>query len=311
METYTTKVDQNIFDVAIQLYGSIEGVFDLLISNPKLSINDELATGTVLNYHDYFTINKEISDALMRNPPASVPHSVYYKTPPTPCVMMMTIPSFWDSGSFQVSGNGEMVIDWGDNSTLQTVSLNSTSQTIMHYYNNKIHDPERVVYFYGKFDIQRINLSELAGEFYPIQSMTVDELAYDKYAGDISGVMLCNGLNVLELTHGNIRILRPIYDLSLQILNLSQSIVPPEEFEAYLQYITMNYGKRRDCIVTADVELTDQALEYIRIIVNNPDWNINGQWTFNINGVTYDNNYQWASSYLMLDTGKLDTCKLM
>ena len=33
MNTYIVKSGQNLFDVAITLYGSIEGVFDLLISN--------------------------------------------------------------------------------------------------------------------------------------------------------------------------------------------------------------------------------------------------------------------------------------
>ena len=35
MRTYTVRTGQNIFDVALTLYGSIEGVFDLLVSNPE------------------------------------------------------------------------------------------------------------------------------------------------------------------------------------------------------------------------------------------------------------------------------------
>lgn len=67
MRTYTVRTGQNIFDVALTLYGSIEGVFDLLISNPEgfnggaLSMTTQLKSGMILNYHEEYIINPDIA----------------------------------------------------------------------------------------------------------------------------------------------------------------------------------------------------------------------------------------------------------
>lgn len=293
MAIYEAKIDQTIFDIAVQLYGSIEGAFDLLMSNPGLSINDDIPRGTTLNYHENFIINQEISKTLQTSPPSSVPHNVYYKTPTSPCVMLVMVPSILNSGSFSVSGDGEMVIDWGDNSALESIVLSSQTKTIEHYYDNTLHIASRMIRVYGYFNIQHIDLSNMNGEFYPTREIVVDEFSYNKYSGSMWGVMLFKGLNVLRLTHSMISTLDPISGLNLQILDLSNSIISEQEFESYLECIVTHYGDRRDCTVTAHVSLTDKAMEYIRLIVQNPDWNSNGQWSFNINGIVYDNQYDW------------------
>ena len=48
MATYKVKLNQNILDIALELYGTIEGVFDLLITNTGLSMNTDLKTGQEL-----------------------------------------------------------------------------------------------------------------------------------------------------------------------------------------------------------------------------------------------------------------------
>lgn len=63
MSTYTVKTGQNIYDVALNLYGSIEGVFDLLISN-DISLDDTLVSGQELAYHDSFVINQDVINSL-------------------------------------------------------------------------------------------------------------------------------------------------------------------------------------------------------------------------------------------------------
>ena len=52
MGVYTVKPNQNLFDVALHLYGSIEGLFDLLISNPELNMTSDLVYGQELIYHE-------------------------------------------------------------------------------------------------------------------------------------------------------------------------------------------------------------------------------------------------------------------
>ena len=60
MNKYIVKSGQNIYDVALAIYGSIEGVFDLLASNPKISFNTTFYRGIELNYHEDFVINQDI-----------------------------------------------------------------------------------------------------------------------------------------------------------------------------------------------------------------------------------------------------------
>ena len=62
MATYIVKPNQNIFDVALHLYGSIEGLFDLLITNDWLNMTTDLETGMEIEYHEDFIINSSIVD---------------------------------------------------------------------------------------------------------------------------------------------------------------------------------------------------------------------------------------------------------
>lgn len=60
MNKYITKSGQNLYDIALTLYGSIEGIFDLLVSNPSISFNTVFNKGVELNYHDDFVVNQDI-----------------------------------------------------------------------------------------------------------------------------------------------------------------------------------------------------------------------------------------------------------
>lgn len=69
MKKYIVKSGQNIFDVALAIYGSIEGVFDLLISNESqsLSFDTILSPGTSLDYNENYTIYSNIRDWFANN----------------------------------------------------------------------------------------------------------------------------------------------------------------------------------------------------------------------------------------------------
>lgn len=54
------KVGQNIWDIAMQKYGSIEGVFDIITKN-NLSLSDELKQGAFLKTSNKI-INKTVAD---------------------------------------------------------------------------------------------------------------------------------------------------------------------------------------------------------------------------------------------------------
>ena len=67
MNKYITKTGQNLYDVALAIYGSIEGIFDLLISNQNISIGTVFNKGTELVSHEDFVLNDDISQWLKDN----------------------------------------------------------------------------------------------------------------------------------------------------------------------------------------------------------------------------------------------------
>ena len=48
MSKVTTYADQSVFDIALQEYGSVEGVFDILGANAGLQLDSHIAPGTLL-----------------------------------------------------------------------------------------------------------------------------------------------------------------------------------------------------------------------------------------------------------------------
>ena len=54
MQVYKVQKNQNIYDVALYLFGSIEGIFELMANNPELSYDTELKEGDEL-YWDITT----------------------------------------------------------------------------------------------------------------------------------------------------------------------------------------------------------------------------------------------------------------
>lgn len=64
---YITKSEQNIYDIALEIYGSVEGVFDLLLSNENISFDTVLTKNTKVFYHSGFELNKNIVNWLKNN----------------------------------------------------------------------------------------------------------------------------------------------------------------------------------------------------------------------------------------------------
>ncbi len=66
MSNLTTYADQSIFDIALQAYGSVEGVFELLKANAGLQLDSHIVPGTIIQVPnaavkqaivDYYTKN--------------------------------------------------------------------------------------------------------------------------------------------------------------------------------------------------------------------------------------------------------------
>lgn len=89
MDSYISKSGQNIFDIALTLYGTIDGIFDLLASNPEsingepLTVNTNIPAGTVLYYHSEYVVNANMANWINDNivKVQNGNHYFEYKTP--------------------------------------------------------------------------------------------------------------------------------------------------------------------------------------------------------------------------------------
>ena len=119
MGKYRVVAGQNIYDVALYLYGSIEGVVDLLINNPDLSFATTLTAGRELVYTDDFVIRADVVayNGLHGIVPANGERHVYPKTFTLPLAVVLTLAAGIITVQCAVSGAGQLEIDWATTAT--------------------------------------------------------------------------------------------------------------------------------------------------------------------------------------------------
>ena len=192
MGKYKITAGQNIYDVAMHLYGSIEGIVDLLINNPELSLDDTLKSGEELEYTDGFTISPDIVayNRMYSLLPANGERNVYPKEPAGKRFMELYIDNKQTAASLLLSGNGTLEIDWGDNMELEVVVLSDETKELRHYFNDKITSVRRVS-FYGevRFRILEISRSH-ASSVYLLRPVSMEKFTCEKMELDISFLSL-------------------------------------------------------------------------------------------------------------------------
>jgi hypothetical protein len=288
MPLHIVKPNQNLFDVAIELYGSIEGLFDLLISNEWLSMNTDLTPGMEIQYHDYFIINEGIVSNIKENKyvPANGERHVYYKVADYDLIAVCGVNNSKNRSGFIISGQGNMQLDWGDNSELQTIVLSDTPQEYIHYFDNIV--DTRRMRVYGDCSLMTFDSSNINGDIFLVKPLVVDEYINKLNGYSLKGLFLFEGTVVVNLQGMIISDLSPIADMSLQELNLLKvKFTDVSVLDDYLQYIVDNYESRRNCTVYLDTEPTERGMLAIQTIINEPDWNKAGKWKFIINENIY------------------------
>lgn len=123
MGKYTVTNGQNLYDIALDLYGSVEGIVDLLMNNTELSLADDLQAGDELIYTDDFIINEDIVAYNRQHGiiPANGEQSVYPKHFELPYTFLFHQQNTFTSVSFVASGSGKVEIDWGDNTPIDFI----------------------------------------------------------------------------------------------------------------------------------------------------------------------------------------------
>lgn len=288
MATYIVKPNQNIFDVALHLYGSIEGLFDLLITNDWLNMTTDLETGMEIEYHEDFIINSSIVDTFDDEniTPSNGSRHIYIKAPEQPLVMCVLVNSEVVNVLLTLGGEGDIIVDWGDNSELETITLSHTNKKVEHCFDNVVE--KRRIKVYGTFSLTYCDTTYLYGDLLLMRPQTIDEYISHSNGFTLKGLFLCEGTYKVDLRGCTIADLLPIGDMSLQELNLLQvQFTSQDVLDDYLEYIVNNYGTRRNCTVYLDTEPSERGMAAINTIINEESWNASGKWKFIINDITY------------------------
>lgn len=291
MAKYIVKPNQNLFDVALHLYGSVEGLFDLLISNPDLSMTSDLTYGQELEYHEEFILNPSIVSEFKNQNivPSSGARKVYFKRPEEDLIFLIGVNADMSLTSLKAAGEGTMIIDWGDNSQLEYIALSPSLRLIEHYFDNDV--DERRIRIYG--DTQTLKFTQLdttglGGALVLCKPVTVDEYTCFGRGFSLIGLSLYEGTYKVNLRQSIIANLIPIGDMDLQELDLSDVYYMNDDvLDDYLEYIVSHYEDRRPCTVYLTTEPSARGYAAIDTILNEPEWNVSDTWKFYINNQLY------------------------
>lgn len=294
MATYIVKPNQNIFDVALHLYGSIEGLFDLLISNPEINMTSDISFGQELKYHDTFVLNESVVREFQKQNivPSSSARKVYFKQPEEDLVCIVGTNSSLLYTTFKASGSGVMIVDWGDNSPLQYIELNSDIQKFEHYFDNETE--KRRIRIYGNTDelkFIKLDTTGMGGALMLCKPIVVDEYSCTSRGYSLTGLSMLEGTYKVDLSKTVVKDLLPLGDMNLQEINLSDvEFMFDTVLDEYFEYIVSNYNDRRPCTVWLTTEPSEKAYAAINTILNEPEWNVSDTWKFYINNQLYKPN---------------------
>jgi hypothetical protein len=306
MGKYKVIQGQNIYDVALHIYGSIEGVTDLLVNNEDLSFDTDLRAGDELAYSDDYRISEEVTAYYGTHgiTPASGEQHVYPKYFTLPKTIELYTSNKEIGVEFSVSGSGRIEIDWGDNSKVQVIMLSDKVEVVKHLFDSTI-GGKRCISLYMQGYIKVLDISELRPiELYILKPLLVERFALNNATltidalpmlGDVFALTL-DGLKDLDFT--------PLVELkNLMSLSLMQTVFRQPTIDAYLIGLVERHDNRRNCKVAMTVQpsgqyrepdkdsnnryLLSSGMEAIWVLTHEEAWNDGGAWEFIINGTTY------------------------
>jgi len=306
MGKYTVISGQNLYDVALHIHGSIEGITDLLVSNPDLSMATVLTQGQELIFSDDYVIAPEIVawNRLRKVVPANGERNVYFKEPSYPLVAEVRVPAAATFAGMSLSGAGTMEVDWGDNSPLQRIALTDSLADLRHPFDNKV-SGERKIRLYGDFRLRRADFSALnPSAIFLLQPLNIEELTLRNCRASLGFLALTDGLYSLDLGKLKADDLLPVTGCRELIrLDLSGMDVPREKLDGFLvALVKEHYGRRAYEVILTETPsgeyreperdgdrnyVITSGMEAVWLLTNDPAWNESGAWRFDIRGTIY------------------------
>lgn len=309
MSKYVVHSGQNLYDVALYLYGSIEGIVDLFLNNPWLSFDCCLKKGDELIYTEDFVINQDVVtyNNVHGIIPANGERNVYFKDAFYPALIDIRLRADVNSAGFFISGKGVIEVDWGDNSQLEVINLPIGGTHAEHYFNSSISSELRNIRLYGEVEIRSLDFNKLfASGIYLLRPVYIEKLRVADFHANIDFLALADGLFELDLTGIRTSSLLPLLqDKALMKLDLRSEKLKVAVIDHFLIALVNQYEERRNCEIRLSVSplgvyreperdenghyTIGTGMEAIWVIVHEPAWNEGGSWKFIINQTVYSN----------------------
>lgn len=169
---YVVRTGENIYDIALTLFGSIEGIFDLLVSNENISMNTRLQKGDVLYYHDEFVVNDDVTNWIeenglhVKNGDHQEDEDTIQKNADMKIIIRQT-------GAFSAINvkliSGVMYIDWGDGAGV-SIGVADNYYMADHDYQDI---GEHIIRISGDFQVDILDFSELNGVYYALAPINI------------------------------------------------------------------------------------------------------------------------------------------
>lgn len=289
METYKVRAFQNLFDVALHLHGSIEGLFDLLLSNPDLNMTSDLQPDQMLNYHKEFVLNADIVQQLQEK--SLVPINGQREVEPilmddAPCIYARTHSNACNA-KISLSGRGSACVDWGDGSCPEHMVLRDTPSAFRHIYAGGVPQEESsyAIKVYGTLDLDALDLSELPATVYIIRELPCRELKCQGYIGDLQFIPLLKKLTNIDVRHSIMPNLATFNDCDFRNIDMSEVVFASSSALAdFLEYRLANHRSTgtSNIIISGPVSPREQQL--MDALSNSEDFNEAGTgYTFTVN----------------------------
>lgn len=306
MSKYVVCEGQNLFDIALHIHGSIEGIVDLLVCNPLLSLASKLKSGDELSYTDDFVIDADTVAYYRRYAikPANGERTVYYRFSEYPKFAEIYLENSQILACFEISGNGTLEIDWGDNSKIETLTLGNALRQVFHTFDNSI-SGKRKISFYGNVSVRQINLSGMsASAIYLLRPLPIEKFTLQRGDMDIDFLYLLQDTYEIDLTRLTTdNLLSLLNNKGLMKLDLSGANIRQSTLDEYLINLVRHYYGRRSCDVYLTIlpsgiyqeprrddnqnYILTTGMEAVWVLTHEAAWNEAGYWKFVINDLTY------------------------
>ena len=307
MGKYRVIAGQNLYDIALHIYGSIEGIVDLMMCNTDLSLDTMLKVGDELIYSDDFIINADVVayNEMHGIVPSNGEHHVYPKIFTKPLAVAFSLPTELLNVQCSVSGVGTLEIDWGDNTDTEIITLTDKARILKHTFDSKVRKRRRIRWFTDAY-FKQVDWSGLQPSAVAIlQPMPIEELTLNDATLTLESLQMVAGIYSLNLSGLSCGNLKPLVECrELMEINLSDANIKPTVLDEWLIAMVERYGNRRNCEVILTAQPTGvyqepkrndetgkynitSGMEAIWIITHEESWNEGGKWKFIINDKEY------------------------